>query len=358
MTKLSRTKKRPRRAAEPAHDKLPLIEHLRELRRRLVYIAVTVVAGGIAAYGFEHQIIGVLLRPSEGQQLIYTSPMGGMNFLFTVCLNIGLLVATPVIVYQLLAFLRPLMRDVTRRFLLLAAMAAAAAAAAGVLLGYFVGLPSALHFLLNQFTSDQVQPLITIQSYTQFVALYLLGSALMFQLPLIVLLINRIKPMKPQSLLKYERHVAAGSIIVALIINPSPRPADQLYMAVPLFMSYQVAIFLLWFVQRKQMPSKELQLLREQDAQRQAERLQRPLQLLTAEDLPELAPSVAALDAALDIDPKPVQPVADTPKPPVVVAKAAPAPATAPKQRRFMDFVPKTEPQLLPVRQRVQIVVQ
>lgn len=345
MTRASRTKTRQRRVtADPtARDKLPFIEHLRELRRRLAYVAATVIAGGIIAYGFEHQIIEVLLRPSEGQELIYTSPMGGMNFLFTVCLNIGLLVATPVIVYQLLAFVRPVMQDTTRRFLLIASVAAAAAATAGVLFGYFVGLPSAMHFLLNQFTSDQVRPLITIQSYTQFVALYLLGSALMFQLPLIVLLINRIKPLKPQSLLKYERHVAVGSLIVALIINPSPRPADQLFLVIPLFLSYQIAIFLLWYVQRKQAPPKDLQVLREQDAQRQAERLKKPLQVLTAADMPALAPSVAKL--AVVVDPvRPIKPVDKT----IPATKPAPVQAIPRKQRRFIDFTPNTKPQLLP----------
>lgn len=355
MTTRSRTKtSQRRRTAELAgRDKIPLIDHLRELRRRFAYIAATVVVGGIAAYAFEHQIIDILLRPSDGQQLIYTSPMGGMNFLFTVCLNIGLLVATPVIVYQLLAFMRPLMHETTKRFLLLSAVAAGALALVGALFGYFLGLPSALHFLLNQFTSDQVQPLITVQSYTQFVALYLLGSALMFQLPLIMLLINRIKPLKPQSLLKYERHVAAGSIIVALIINPSPRPADQLYMAVPLFLSYQAAIFLLWFVQREPVASQQLQRMREQDALRQAERLRRQLKPLTASDMAVLA------DATKRVVVDPVRPArpAVTPTPAVSVKQKVATPAKPRQQRRFIDFAPNTKPQLMPLQHHVQVVV-
>ena len=99
-----------------------------------------------------------------------------MNFLFSVCLDIGLVLATPVIIYQLLAFLHPIMKDTTRKFLLLASAAAGTVAFIGVVFGYFVGLPSALNFLLHQFTTVQVRPLITIQSYMQFVALYLFGS--------------------------------------------------------------------------------------------------------------------------------------------------------------------------------------
>lgn len=312
--------KRRRGKAEPhVKDRVPLIEHLRELRRRLAYVAITVVVGAGIAYGFEHQIINILLRPSGGQEFIYTSPMGGINFLLTVCLGMGVVLAIPVIVYQVLAFLKPLMGNTTRRFLLTSSIAAGILALAGVAFGYFFGLPSGLHFLLSQFTTDQVQPLLTIQSYTQFVALYLLGSALIFQVPLVVLFINRITPLKPRSLLRYEKHVLVGSIFLALIINPSPSIVDQLFLAVPMFVSYQAAIFLLWRVNRKKRPPRRVQLLREQDAQRQAERLSRPLKPLVPADLPPIA--------ATDVD-------ADLPLPaptpaPRTAAIAKPRPATA-----------------------------
>ena len=356
----TRAKQRRGKTELQPKDKLPLIEHIRELRRRLVYVVVSVVVGAGAAYGFEHQIIDILLKPSGGQEFIYTSPMGGINFLLTVCLGMGVIFAIPVIVYQILAFLRPLMGDATRRFLFTSSAMAGILALAGVAFGYFAGLPSGLNFLLNQFTTDQVQPLLTIQSYTQFVALYLLGSALIFQVPLVVLFINRIKPLKPRSLLKYEKHVLVGSIILALIINPSPSLVDQLFIALPMFLSYQIAIFLLWFVNRGQTPSNQLLRLRELDAQRQAERLRKQLKPLKASDLPALAPAVA-------------EPVANKPvaKPVVVVDPVRPArPAPAPKTtamagpataaakphrpRRFIDFAPNTKPQLM---HHVQVVV-
>src|ERR1700761_5447643 len=89
--------------------KLPFIEHVHELRRRLFIIAVFVVVGSAVSYGLQQQIVNVLLRPSHGQRFIYTSPLGGINFLFSVCLDVGLVIATPVILYQLLAFISPLM---------------------------------------------------------------------------------------------------------------------------------------------------------------------------------------------------------------------------------------------------------
>ncbi len=382
---------KPQRASVTVPDKQPFIEHVRELRRRFVYVVAVVGIGSAVAYGFERQIVNILLQPSHGQNFVYTSPLGGMNFLFSACLDIGLVTATPVIIYQLLAFVRPLMRHTTRRFLLGASAASGFVALCGVLFGYFVGLPSALQLLLHQFTTVQVRPLLTIQSYTQFVALYLLGSALMFQLPLIILLINRIKPLGPRDLLKYERHVIAGSVIAAFIMNPSPNLISQLIVVIPIVASYQVSILLLWLVQRKNTPSPLIQSLRQQDAERQAERIGRPLaplalavpvaESLSTSALPEPGPDLQLSDIPYTPMQRPI------PAPPApaatemavapeaevatevaaeAVAEPAPAPVDAtpleaapvqPKRpRRFMDFAPKVQPQLMaPLRRQILV---
>lgn len=299
------TRKLRSRASLP-HEKLPLIEHLYELRRRLFYVAVCVAAGSAIAYGFEHQLIDILLRPSHGQSFIYTSPLGGMNFLFTVCLYLGVIVSTPVIFYQLLAFLRPLMKEATRRLLLISSALAGVVAIGGVVFGYFVGLPSALHFLLHQFVTVQVRPLITIQSYMSFVGLYLVGSALMFQLPLIIYFINRIKPLKPGGLLKYERHVILFALITAFIMNPTPNLLSQMIVVVPIILMYQVSIVMVWVINKGGKRARFRPLF-ERDAALKAQRQQqashsRPLLEATDTLLPEpvapLTPVAAAASSA------------------------------------------------------------
>src|SRR5256885_13061132 len=88
---------------------MPFGEHLRELRRRLTYIAIAVVGWGIVAAIFEHQIVDVLLRPSHGERFMYTSPLGGVNFLFNICIYAGFALSIPVIVFQFLRYIEPLM---------------------------------------------------------------------------------------------------------------------------------------------------------------------------------------------------------------------------------------------------------
>lgn len=314
--KLKKQAKHATAKANLESDKIPLIEHIHELRRRFFYIAACVAVGSIAAYGLERQIVNLLLRPSNGQHFIYTSPLGGMNFLFGVCLDIGLVVSTPVILYHVLAFIRPVMKGTTRKFLVVSSLSAGVAALAGVVFGYFIGLPSALNFLLHQFTTVQVRPLITIQSYMSFVALYLLGSALMFQLPLIMFIINRIKPLKPQGLFKYERHLIVCAFIVAFIMNPTPNVVDQMLVVIPLIIMYQVGIALIWFVNRSQ-DTPIVQSLRSKDLARQQERTARPLIPYVATDLPPVLP-------LLDVSPLDVPAVPS-------VAEAVSVPESAPR---------------------------
>lgn len=241
-------------------------------------VAVSIVAGSMVAYGLQQQIISVLLRPSHGQQFIYTSPLGGINFLFSVCLDIGIALSIPLIIYHVLRFLQPLMRETTRRFIAIGSLISGTVAMIGILFGYFIGLPAALHFLLHQFTSAQVRPLVTIQSYMSFVTVYLLGCALMFQLPLLLIFINRIKPLKPSRLFHYERHVIVSALIVGFIMNPSPNLIDQMFVVAPIIVMYQVGILLIWYINRGGKNAKYRHLL-EEDLQLQAERMQRALHL-------------------------------------------------------------------------------
>jgi sec-independent protein translocase protein TatC len=278
-----KTTKKPAKAPASAQQldaqtKLTLLDHFRELRRRVTYVGLSIAVWSGIAYGFEHTVIDVLLRPSHGQHFIYTSPIGGMNFLLRVCLYVGLAMSIPVAVYHLLRYVEPLMKGATSRFIIYGSAASGVLALAGILFGYFIGLPAALHFLLHQFVTSQVQPLLTIEAYLSFVIFYMLGAMLMFQLPLIVLFIHRIKPQTPQSLFRYERWVILFAVVLAFIMNPTTRLLDQLLIALPIVLSYQFSIGLIWWTKWHQQHDRQYQiaLLRQKD---EAVRLERQARL-------------------------------------------------------------------------------
>jgi len=237
------------------------------------------------AYFVQQYIVSFLLRPSKGQQFIYTSPGGGISFLFTVCTYVGIAASTPVIIYQLLGFFEPLIKDKTRRSIIRYSCLSSVLAVVGFSFGYFIGLPAALHFLSHQFTTKQIHPLFTIQEYMSFLMIYLLGSAALFQLPIILLFTNRIKPLPPRKLLKAERYIIAAAFIIAMIMAPTPNIFDQLIIAGPVILIYNLSILLIWLTNRRGQRPEHIVKLLEQDYQVQTDRLQGSRVSLEAEPL-------------------------------------------------------------------------
>jgi sec-independent protein translocase protein TatC len=273
MKKRAKQNQKNNPAHKPRDHKRPFIEHVHELRQRLFYIGISVGGVAIVTYFVQQHVVNILLRPTHGQQFIYTSPGGGISFLFQVCVYLGIALSIPNIAYQVLRYFEPLITTESRRFIIVGSTVSGILAFSGMVFGYFVGLPAVLHFLLHQFVTNQIHPLLSIQSYFSFVMVYMVGSALLFQVPLILLFINRIKPLKPQKLFKAEKWVIAGAFIVSGLMNPTPELWSQLAVAGPLILMYQVGIGLIWLVNRGNRRPKKVMALLERDAAAQAARL-------------------------------------------------------------------------------------
>lgn len=229
----------------------PFYEHIQEARNRLGVIAISVVLFSIAGYLIQKPLIEFLLNPAENQQFIYTTPGGGLNFLIQVCVYFGIALSLPVFIYQLLKFSEPLFKRRDQMFIFKSTLFSAVLALSGMAFGYYVGLPAALHFLSGQFKSDQIEALLTISDYLSFVTVYLTGAAVMFQLPLVLLFINRITPLNPRKLLSGERWVIVGAFIAAAIITPTPDLINQSIIAGPIILTYQIGVILVWWQNKR-----------------------------------------------------------------------------------------------------------
>ncbi|HZL08260.1 MAG TPA: twin-arginine translocase subunit TatC [Candidatus Dormibacteraeota bacterium] len=252
--KKQKTKTTTTTTRKPDELRQPFVEHLYELRRRSIYVVASILLFSTLAYFVQQHLVNLLLRPAHGQQFIYTSPGGGINFLFTICTYVGIAASLPVIIYNVLRYLEPVTTVDMRRFIARCSYASVAMAALGLGFGYFIGLPAALHFLRGQFTTNQIKPLFTLQEYMSFVTVYLLGAALLFQLPLLLVSGNRIRPIPPGSLLKAEKYVIAAAFIIAMIMAPTPNIFDQLIIAVPVIIIYNIGALIVWS-QNKRRPS-------------------------------------------------------------------------------------------------------
>lgn len=226
----------------------PFSEHVRELRQRLIYTFAALFIGSIVGYAMHERIFSLITRPLH-QKLYYTTPTGGFNAIIKISILFGVIVAVPVFVYQLGKFLSPAFKHHSIRAFRIAFLSVILAVL-GVLFAYYLSLPAALHFLANIDTNN-FQSLITINEYLNFAFAYVAGFALLFQLPLVLLFINRIKPQKPGRLMRYQGWVILVSFIVAAVLTPTPDPINQAIMALPIILLYQLSVGFIWFVNRR-----------------------------------------------------------------------------------------------------------
>lgn len=224
-------------------------EHIKELRKRLMVGVAVVVLGSVVGYAL-HEPLFRLLKSPLGQELYYNTPVGGFNAMIKISVLVGLIAGMPILVYQLCQFISPAFKNLNQKKPISIMIWSLLLALTGAAFGYFVSLPASLKFLTN-YDSQNVQPMIIVGEYLNFVFSYLLGLALLFQLPLIMLFINRVKPQKPGRLMRHQRWVILVSFILSAVITPTPDPMNQLILAAPIVLMYQFSVGLIWAKNRR-----------------------------------------------------------------------------------------------------------
>lgn len=221
------------------------IEHVHELRSRLIVSILCMVVGTGIGWSLFGRIVELLSRPFR-QTLYYSAPTGELSFTIKVSVVFGVIVAAPMIFYQILGFIKPVLSRGLQSRILLLGFFSAILAACGVAFAYFISLPLTLQFLINvQGGNNMIQPLISADEYFNFVLAYIAGFAVLFQIPLFVLIINKITPLTPTKLFKSFRFVIIFSFIAAAIITPTPDPINQAIMAIPVITLYFISAALL-----------------------------------------------------------------------------------------------------------------
>ena len=224
------------------------LEHLLEIRLRLLIYILTLVITSIISFYFYPLILRFMLLPLN-QKLFFTSPAGGLDLMIKLSLLSGFIFSLPMFLYQLLRFIEPsLSKNISLKIITII-VSSFALTILGLSFAYLIGLPAALYFL-SSFGSDQIQSLITTNEYFTFVSRYLLGFALFFQLPLIIFFINEFYKISVSTLLKFQKIVIVLSLIVAAILTPTPDFLNQIIMASPLIVLYYFSIAVIHFSNR------------------------------------------------------------------------------------------------------------
>jgi len=232
--------------------KMPLTEHLVELRSRLIKMTICIVAASIVCYIFRFQILEFVQAPikksMKNEPLRYFSLMEPFLVHIKVSVYAGLFFSIPVILYQMWMFVAPGLLEKERKYVLPFIIMGSLFFLLGAGLCYLVILPYGTEFFLS--FDPTLQSTINIASYISFYISMTLVFGFVFQLPLIMVVLSRIGFVTSQGLAKKRRHAIVIIFIVAAILTP-PGPVSQTCMAIPLVIMYELSIYLTRIFGRK-----------------------------------------------------------------------------------------------------------
>jgi sec-independent protein translocase protein TatC len=225
---------------------MTVVEHLTELRRRLVVSLVAVVVGAGIAYWFAPDVIHWLLRfyedATEGERdaFIFTGPLDAFVTRLKIATYGGIVLAVPVWLWQLWRFVTPGLHPREKRY----AVPFVCSSVALFALGGFVALltlPQALEFLLNA-GGQEIQPLLTADKYVGLVSLMILAFGLAFLFPVLLVFLLIARVMSTAQLRRWRRWALVLVFVFAAVITPSQDPYSLFFMAVPMYLFYEGSI--------------------------------------------------------------------------------------------------------------------
>jgi len=234
--------------------RLPLTEHLTELRSRLIKCALAVGIGFLISYYFSERIFSYLMMPliqslPEGSTMVYTGlPEAFFTYMKTAFLA-GFFLAVPMILYQLWMFVAPGLYPKERVVALPFVLCSTVFFVGGALFGYFVVFPFGFKFFLS-YATDVIKPLPSVKEYLSFSAKLLLAFGLIFELPVLTFFLARIGLITHTFMARNRRYAILLVFIIAAVLTP-PDVISQLMMGFPLLILYELSIWVAWAVEPK-----------------------------------------------------------------------------------------------------------
>lgn len=223
---------------------MSLIEHLEELRRRLIVVAIAIAIGGVVGFFLADPIVTLLRQPlPEGAELIQTTVGEAFGVQIQIALMSGVALAMPVILFEIWAFVTPGLTRSERRLVWPLLIAAILLFAAGVALGYVL-IPLAINFLLD-FSLPGVEPLLGLSDYIGFVTTFLLAFGVALEFPVVMYLLARAGILSYDFLSSRRRYVIALIVVFAIVITPGDIVIGSLTLAVVMYGLFELTLQLI-----------------------------------------------------------------------------------------------------------------
>ena len=237
---------------------MPFLDHLEELRWRIIWSLAALILGVVAAFIVLQKfdifkfLEGPILPYLQGNKLKYTHPADPFSVLITASFSIGVVIALPVILYQVWAFLAPALYKHEKRVVLPVIFGAILLFVSGVALSFYVVLPLAISWLMGiAKNTDALEPMITYREYFSFAVNMSLAFGLCFELPIVILLLATLGIVTPEFLRRYRRHALVLCVVAGALLSPGDLVWTTMLLAAPLYLLYELSVVLTVIVYRR-----------------------------------------------------------------------------------------------------------
>ncbi len=245
---------------------MSFLEHLYDLRTRIIHAMFGIAIGMVIGLSVSKYVIGFIIRPMLQalrsahleDHLIYTSPTGYISLIITLGVYIGLVIASPWVLYEIWLFVAPGLYKHERSAIVKFLFSSFALFMCGLAFGYFVMLPYMLKFLIGLGSQGPIQPLISIDEYFSLILVVLLGLGLVFEMPVVIYFLALFNIVTPAFLWKNFRYAVLIITILAAVITPTPDATTMLVFMAPMFLLYVLGIAVAAMVVRKKRRAKSI----------------------------------------------------------------------------------------------------
>lgn len=236
---------------------MTFFEHLVELRKRIINSLASIVIGAAIGWVIAPHFVNLMVKPMTkalanahlNPQLVYSHPAGYVTLLITCSIYIGIVIASPWILFQIWQFVAPALYKHERSAITGFLFSTVFLFLAGIAFGYFISLPYVLRFLIS--FQGPVVPLINIDEYFDLILLVLLGLGLVFELPVLIFFLSLFGIVTPQFLVRNFRYALLVITLLAAVLTPSPDALSMVLFMLVLITLYFVGVGVSWMVVRK-----------------------------------------------------------------------------------------------------------
>ena len=234
---------------------MTIIEHLTELKKRLVIIVVANLLVAIISFNYVDIFMGYLLALNTEMQLVYISPSELFLVYIQIAIIAAIVICSPITIYQIYAFVKKGLYKRERLYILVSLFFGLICFAIGTYFCYMTVLPITLEFF-TRIAIDEVSAMISVKSYTSFVNVMLLSFGVVFEMPVIIFLLTQLNIIKPEYLIKNRGMLIVVIFIMAAVITP-PDVISQLLLAIPMLILLQLSIFISSIVYKRNLKIKK-----------------------------------------------------------------------------------------------------